>query len=88
MARADDLLARMQRNPAADRTVADVEKLCREHDIKFLPPGGGGSHYKIAHPVVQEILTIPARRPIKPKYIRLLVKFVRLVIEYLPEVKL
>ncbi len=87
MVRADDLLARMQRNPVADWTIADVEKLCREHDIKCYPPSGGGSHYKIAHPVVQEILTIPARRPIKPKYIRLLGKFVRLVIEHRPEVK-
>ncbi|MGL5363656.1 MAG: type II toxin-antitoxin system HicA family toxin [Bosea sp. (in: a-proteobacteria)] len=71
----------MRRNAAADWTIADIEKLCRSQGIKCLPPKGGGSHYKIAHPAVLDILTIPARRPIKPKYIRLLVKFVGLVIE-------
>jgi hypothetical protein len=41
-----------------------------------MPPKGGGSHYKISHPNQREILTIPSRRPIKPVYIRELVKFI------------
>lgn len=75
----DDLLERMRSNPAGDWTIADIEKLCRRHGITCRPPAGG-SHFKISHDRVTEILTIPARRPIKPKYIRLLVKFVSLVI--------
>lgn len=75
----DDLLERMRSNPAGDWTIADIEKLCRRYGIACRPPAGG-SHFKISHDRVTEILTIPARRPIKPKYIRLLVKFVSLVI--------
>jgi len=77
---ADDLLDRMRSNPAGDCTIGDIERLCRAHGIDCRPPSGGGSHYKIAHGEIADILTIPARRPIKPKYIRLLVSFVRLVI--------
>jgi hypothetical protein len=76
----DDLLARMQSNPAGNWTIADIERLCRAYKISCRPPSGGGSHYKVSHASVADILTIPARRPIKPKYIRLLVRFVRLVI--------
>lgn len=77
---ADDLLERMRSNPAGDWTIGDIERLCRAHGIYCKPPSGGGSHYKIAHDAVADILTIPARRPIKPRYIRLLVSFVRLVL--------
>jgi hypothetical protein len=75
-----DLLDRMRRNPAGDWTIADVENLCRQYGIGCRPPSGGGSHFKISHDLVTDILTIPARRPIKQKYIRLLVKFVSLVL--------
>lgn len=77
---ADDLLDRMRSNPAGDWTIGDIERLCRSYGIDCRSPSGGGSHYKIAHAEIADILTIPARRPIKPKYIRLLVSFVRLVI--------
>ena len=83
---ADDLLARMRQNAAGDWTIADIGRLCRFHGIACDPPSGGGSHYKIHHPGVTDILTIPARRPIKPKHIRLLVRFVGLVIGSRPEV--
>lgn len=76
----DDLLERMRRNPAGDWTIADIERLCRTHGIVCQPPSGGGSHYKIAQVGIVDILTVPARRPIKPKYIRLLVRFVAAVL--------
>jgi hypothetical protein len=69
-------LDRMLQNPRADWTIEDVEAVCREHNIRCTPPKGGGSHYKISHPNQREILTIPVRRPIKPVYIRNLVKFI------------
>jgi hypothetical protein len=69
-------LERMRQNPLADWTIEDVEAVCREHDIRCSPPKGGGSHYKISHPRLREILTIPRRRPIKPVYIRRLIKFI------------
>lgn len=60
--------------------MGDVERLCRAFGLACLPPGGG-SHFKIAHPSMPLILTIPSRRPIKPVYIRELVRFVDAVRE-------
>lgn len=72
----DDLLARMRRNPQGDWTIRDVERVCAQAGLRCTPPTGGGSHYKVSHPARAEILTIPARRPIKPVYIRKLVQLV------------
>jgi hypothetical protein len=69
-------LERMRVNPAGDWTVQDVEAVCREHGVSCSPPRGGGSHWKVSHPSQRDILTIPARRPIKPIYIRKLVRFI------------
>ena len=70
------LIDRMRRNPASDWTIRDIETVCRKHDVACLPPSGGGSHYKVSAPDMREILTIPAHRPIKPIYIRKLVRFI------------
>jgi hypothetical protein len=35
-----------------------------------------GSHWRIAHHSIAAILTIPARRPIKPVYIRMLLDYI------------
>jgi len=69
------LLDRMRRNPAGDWTIRDVETICREHGVMFRP-GKGTSHCHAKHPAAREILTIPARRPIKPVYIRKLVRYI------------
>lgn len=66
----------MRRNPRGDWKITDVEALCREHDILCQPVSGGGSHYKVGHPLMPNKLTIPFKRPIKPVYVRKLVKFV------------
>ena len=70
------LLDQMRRNPAADWTVNDVATVCAQHGLRCTPPSGGGSHYKISHPSRREILTIPRARPVKPVYIRRLVRFI------------
>lgn len=75
----NDLLSRMQRNPAGDWTIRDVETLCRQFSIMCEPPRGGGSDYKVAHKMMAEKLTIPYKRPIRPVYIRKLVAFVEAV---------
>jgi predicted RNA binding protein YcfA (HicA-like mRNA interferase family) len=72
---ASDLLERMRRNPAGDWRIRDVEAVCLEHGLQFRP-GKGTSHCHAKHPSAQEILTIPARRPIKPVYIRKLVRYI------------
>jgi hypothetical protein len=65
----------MRRNPAADWRIEDVERVCREHGLLFRA-SKGTSHCHAKHPDAQEILTIPARRPIKPVYIRKLVRYI------------
>jgi hypothetical protein len=72
---ASDLLERMRRNPASDWAIRDVETVCREYGVLFRP-GKGTSHCHAKHPEAREILTIPARRPIKPVYIRKLVRYI------------
>jgi hypothetical protein len=73
VAQSDKLLARMRANPR-DWRIEDVERVCAAAGAVCHPPGHG-SHYKVTHPAMPEILTIPARRPIKPVYIRELVRF-------------
>jgi hypothetical protein len=65
----------MRANPRGDWRIGDVIALCEAHGIACTPPRGG-SHYKVSHRASAEILTIPARRPIKPVYIRALLRFV------------
>ncbi len=52
-ARADPLLL------VANRTIRDVEAVCREHAVLCEPARGGGSHYKVAHAQMAETLTVP-----------------------------
>jgi hypothetical protein len=67
------LLAAMRRNPRDNWTVQDIETVCRGIEgVRFRRPSGG-SHYKVSHPQVADILTIPARKPLKPIYVKLFV---------------
>jgi hypothetical protein len=45
--------------------------------MQCLPPTGGGSHWKITAADEETILTIPAKRPIKPVYIRKLLATIK-----------
>ena len=72
----DALLDRMRSKPVSDWSISDVEKVCREFNVRCVAPSGGGSHFKLSHPSQREILTVPFRRPIKPVYIRKLVRFI------------
>ena len=76
MARAQKLVEQMRRNPRGDWTISDVETVCRANGIACNPPSGGGSHYALKHPRIAGRLTIPARRPIKPVYIQLLLDMI------------
>ena len=74
-----DLLERMRRSPASDWTIADVVAVCTRHGVRCVPPSGGGSHYKLSHASQREILTVPRARPVKPVYIRKLVRFIEAI---------
>jgi hypothetical protein len=72
------LLERMRRNPR-DWRIGDVATVCDAFGLTCTPPRKG-SHYKIKHERQAEILTIPARSPIKPFYIADLVRFIDVVV--------
>lgn len=75
MSRTSKLLDGMRRNPAGDWSMDDVMAVCRRRGVACAPPSRG-SHYRISHPAASAILTIPARRPLKPVYIRLFVDYI------------
>ena len=66
------------RDDPRDGRIADIDRHCAKHDIMRSPPAGG-SHHKVTHPAMTTILTIAAHRPIKPVYIRDLVRCVDVV---------
>jgi hypothetical protein len=75
VARSSKLLAAMRSNPAGDWQIGDVARLCRRFGLECQAPRGG-DHYKVSHPAIADILTIPAQKPIKPIYIQRLVRFI------------
>lgn len=71
----DKLLARMKNNPRGDWRISDVETLANRYGFLVNRPKGGGSHVTLRHDSGTS-LSIPARRPIKPVYIRQLVRLI------------
>jgi hypothetical protein len=71
-------LIAMRQKPHDDWKIEDVRLACAAFNVRLATPKGG-SHYKVSHPSQVEILTIPARRPIKPVYIRKLVTYIEAV---------
>jgi hypothetical protein len=74
MARGEKLLERMRANPR-DWRIEDVSAVCAAIGVACTAPRKG-SHYKVKHESQADVLTIPARRPIKPVYIADLVRFI------------
>ncbi|MCC6717990.1 MAG: type II toxin-antitoxin system HicA family toxin [Acetobacteraceae bacterium] len=66
----------MRRNPAGDGTISDVSLACRQAGLRCDPPRGGGSHHKVSHPQLPQIMTVPFKRPIKAVYIRKLIAMI------------
>lgn len=66
------LLEKMRRNPKSDWDISHVKTLCRKIGLTLTAPSRG-SHYHASSPHVAGHLSIPAKRPIKPVYIKMLV---------------
>jgi hypothetical protein len=69
----------MRANPR-DWRIEDVSVACAAFGVACAPPRKG-SHCKVKHHSQAEVLTIPARRPIKPLYIADLVSFIDAVVD-------
>jgi len=76
VARAVRTLDRMRSNPR-DWRIVTLESVAGAHGINIRKPSG--SHVIFEHPAVAEALSVPARRPIKPVYVRRFVAFIEAV---------
>jgi len=76
MAKKKSLLEQMRGNPHNNWRIADVQRLCDNHGVMCEPPSGG-SHYKVYSDYLHSILTIPANRPIKAVYIKMVVSYIQ-----------
>ena len=76
MPRADKTLDRMQANPR-DWRMGSLEAVAAAHGVNIRK--SGGSHVVFEHPGVAEAISVPARRPIKPVYVRRFVAFIEVV---------
>ena len=76
--RGEKLLERMRSNPR-DWRIEDVRALCTAFDLDLERPPGG-SHYGVSEPQQRRHVTVPFARPVKPVYIRQLVRFVDAVL--------
>lgn len=65
----------MKNNPRGDWRISDVETLAKRYGFSIKRPRSGSSHVTLRHDLTEK-LTIPARRPIKPIYIRKLVEMI------------
>ena len=75
MSRADKRLESMRGNPR-DWSIADLENVARHFGVSIRKPGG--SHVVFTHPNTPTALSVPAKRPIKPYYVK---QFVQLIDE-------
>jgi hypothetical protein len=80
MSRADKHLAAMKRSPEKTWPIEDVVDTCKTYGVRCVVPAGG-AHYVLSHHLVDGLLTIPARRPLKPFHMMLLVDLLEAVIE-------
>ena len=76
VARADTTIDRMRSNPR-DWRIASLESVAGAHGVNIRRPGG--SHVIFEHHAVAEVLSVPARRPVKPVYVRRFVAFIEAV---------
>ncbi len=70
----EKLLERMRRNPRGDWTMDNLLTIARRMNIEVR--NSDGSHHVFSFPGVEEDVTVPYKRPIKPVYIK---KFLALV---------
>ncbi|HME70925.1 MAG TPA: type II toxin-antitoxin system HicA family toxin [Myxococcota bacterium] len=69
----DKRLAKMRQNPR-DWRIGDLETVAAGYGFRVRK--SGGSHVVFLHDDLEEALTVPAHRPIKPVYVRRLVKLI------------
>ena len=65
----DKTLQKMRKNRMGWR-IEELQAVAEENFVEWRRPGRGGSHVVFSAPGVREIVSVPAKRAIKPVYIR------------------
>ena len=73
MTRAEKQIAAMRRNPRGDWQLDDLKSVAARHGVIVRHDGGSHAVFRRAD---GGMLTVPARRPIKPVYIKQFVAFI------------
>jgi hypothetical protein len=81
MSKLDKLLDRMRNNCNSNWQIPDLERVCDSVPGAELRAPNRGSHYTFSHPKLQDILTIPAKRPLKGFYVKRFVSMIDSIIE-------
>lgn len=63
------ILRKMRQNQIGWR-LEDLQTVAEENFVQWRRPGRGGSHVIFSASGVREIVCVPAKRPIKPVYIK------------------
>jgi len=50
--------------------IEELLSIAEENSVSWRRPGSGGSHVIFSAPGVRDIVSVPAKRPIKPVYIK------------------
>jgi hypothetical protein len=69
VATSEKTLQKMRTNPSGWR-IEDLLKVADENGVEWRRPGRGGSHVIFSAAGVREIVSVPAKRPIKPIYVK------------------
>ncbi len=56
--------------------IEELQAVAKGNSVEWRRPGRGGSHVIFSAPGVREIVCVPAKRPIKPLYVK---QFVALI---------
>lgn len=73
MTKADKQLERMRRNPVQIR-FDELRTVAERH--AFVLRSVRGSHYQFRHDCLREILTVSARPPVKPMYVKEVIRLI------------
>lgn len=77
MSKSDKTLQKMQNNPR-DWRIEQLEAIAKRYEIRVRKPGG--SHVVFEHPSHNEMLCVPAHRPIKPIYMKRFLAMIQIII--------
>lgn len=82
MSKREKIVEKMRRNPQGDWRIEDLQTLAEAYGLEWVHDGGSHVVFRL---VGWEHLTVPARRPIKPIYVKRLLAYIDTIAEEVEE---